>query len=108
MTDRVWILLSTFARREDALGVARQLVEERLAACAQVEEAPITSVYRWEGSVHEDPEFLLRLKTSAGTRSAAMARLEELHPYDVAQVVAVEAEASAAYAAWVRRQCGSP
>ena len=106
MSDRVWILLSTFETRDDALGVARAVVEDGLVACAQVEERPITSVYRWEGAVQEDPEILLRLKTTDAARERAIARLDALHPYDVPQIVCFAADATPAYAAWARAQCG--
>lgn len=108
MTDRVWIVLTTFAARDDAVAAARTLVDEGLVACAQVEERPITSVYRWEGAVHEDPEILLRLKTTDRARERAVARLAAVHPYDEPQLVWFAADATPGYAAWARAQCGDP
>lgn len=66
---------------EDAAGLARQLVEERLAAC--VNQLPCSSVYRWEGRVHEDTEMVLLAKTSDERYADLKARIVELHPYDV-------------------------
>ena len=105
MTDAVWIVLSTFGSEDDALRVARALVEERLVACAQIESRPITSVYRWQGEVHEDAEVLLRVKTTERSRAATVERLDALHPYDVPQVVWFQAFAIAPYAKWARQQC---
>lgn len=108
MNGRIWIVLSTFGSRDDAVAVARTLVDERLVACAQIEERPITSIYRWEGAVHEDPEVLLRLKTVADRREALVTRLAALHPYGEPQVVWFEAGATAGYAEWARTQCDAP
>ena len=59
---------------DGAQAFARRLVEERLAACVNV--LPVTSVYRWEGAVQEDPESLLVIKTS----SAAPPNRAAIHP----------------------------
>lgn len=105
MSDRLWIVLSTFGDVEMATAAARRLVEEGLVACAQVEERPMISVYRWQGRVEQDPEVLLRLKVAPATLEAAVRCLREVHPYDVPQVVWFEAEAESEYAAWAREQC---
>lgn len=61
--------------------IASALVEERLAAC--VNAIACNSTYRWDGSVHEDEEVLLLVKTTADTADRLTARIEQLHPYDV-------------------------
>lgn len=82
--------------------LARRLVEERLAACVSVAEEPVTSFYRWEGSVEETREHVVRVKTRRGCLRAAMRLLREHHPYDCPEVVAVEVRhADPDYAAWV-------
>jgi periplasmic divalent cation tolerance protein len=66
----------------DAAGdVAETLVEERLAAC--VNRYPCTSVYRWDGEVHRDDEVVLLAKTTIDAYDRLVARVEEIHPYDV-------------------------
>jgi periplasmic divalent cation tolerance protein len=66
----------------DAAGdVAETLVEERLAAC--VNRYPCTSVYRWDGEVHRDDEVVLLAKTTDDAYDRLVARVEEIHPYDV-------------------------
>ena len=57
------LVITTVATREQALALARDLVERRLAACAQI--TAIDSVYRWQGAVEHDSEFRLLLKTHA-------------------------------------------
>lgn len=107
MTDTldVLVILSTFSDRDSALGVARQLVDEKLVACAQLVTAPIHSVYSWEGEVRGDDEVLLVLKSTEGRWPALQERLIDLHPYDVPEIVAMPARASQSYGAWLFRMC---
>lgn len=105
-TVEILVVLSTFADEEGAAQVGRQLVEDELVACAQIESAGLRSIYGWQGVVQDEREFLLRLKSAPERRAALMERLAELHPYDVPQIVVATAQASAAYGRWVRVQCG--
>ena len=66
----------------------RTLVEERLAACGQMIPA-VRSVYRWEGTVHDEPEARVGLHTRRSLVPAIVARTAELHPYDVPCVLAL-------------------
>ncbi len=88
----------------DGPRLARALVEERLAACVNL-IVGVTSVYRWEGAVHEDEETTLFIKVSAAKRDAMTARLIELHPYEVPEVLVLDPDVAAsasAYVSWVR------
>ncbi len=81
------------------------LLEERLVACANVVPG-ITSIYRWEGEVHEEAEVLVVLKTRASLVPTLIARVEELHPYDVPEVLALPVLAGYdPYLEWVRNEC---
>ena len=91
--------------REQAEAIAQTLVQERLAACVQLLGSAILSIYRWEGTLQKEPEQLLLIKTTAAAWPALAARLDELHPYDVPEILAIPAEASEAYAAWLAREC---
>jgi periplasmic divalent cation tolerance protein len=89
---------------DTGLRLARDLVEARAAACVQC-LGPMTSVYRWEGAVQVEREWLLLAKTT----EAALARLKVVvvdgHPYDVPEVIAVPVgQALGPYAEWVREQ----
>lgn len=101
--DAVWLVFVT-APPAVATELARRVVDERLVACAQ--RVPgVNSVYRWEGKVCEEVEELLILKTRAGRFEALRARLVELHPYDVPEIVALSArEGLPAYLRWVAEQ----
>lgn len=82
--------------------LAETLVGERLAAC--VNRLPgVLSTYRWQDEVSTDGEELLLIKTSAARFEALKARLLELHPYELPELIALPVERGhAAYLDWVR------
>ena len=92
---------AVFANADEAETIARTLVEERLAACANI-LSPCRSIYRWHGAVEEADEVAALFKTAAARAPALLARLAELHSYEVpAAVVWPIADAPLDYAAWV-------
>jgi periplasmic divalent cation tolerance protein len=92
---------TTLPDRDAAHRLGRRLVEERLAACAQV-VGPVSSVYWWQGEVEAAGEWYCHLKTVASRVEALMARIRELHPYDTPEILAVPvSEADAAYLRWL-------
>jgi periplasmic divalent cation tolerance protein len=92
---------------ERARAMARELVERKFAACAQITE--IESFYRWEGDVRNDREFRLMLKTTHGHYACVEAAVKALHPYDLPAIFSVEvADASDAYRAWVHDGVATP
>jgi periplasmic divalent cation tolerance protein len=95
------LVLTTLGADADAAALARTLVEERLAACVNV-LPPMTSVYRWKGSVEQEREQQLLIKTTAGRVEALAARLRALHPYELPEFIVLDATASVAYGDWVR------
>jgi periplasmic divalent cation tolerance protein len=101
-------ITTTLPTREQALAIARAVVEARLAACAQVDADPLTSVYRWQGAVCEEGEWRLVLKTRQALEPALRERVAGLHPYAVPQWVCQVANVSADYAAWVDAVTGPP
>lgn len=106
--EPVQVVLATAPEAESAARIARVLVEERLAACVNLVPA-VRSIYRWEGSVQEDDEVLLVVKTRAGRAAALADRIRALHPYALPEVLALEAgEGSAAYLDWVREETRGP
>ncbi len=83
-----------------AASIARTLVEEGLAAC--VNRLPVGSTYRWQDRICEEREVLLLIKTGSDRYAALEARLIELHPYDLPEVIAFEASAGLkTYLDWV-------
>ena len=98
------LILCTCPNADSASRIARVLVEERLAAC--VNRVPgLTSVYRWQGEIHEDNEVLLLIKTRRELFELLRARIIELHPYDVPEVIAFDIAAGhAPYLEWLRTE----
>jgi periplasmic divalent cation tolerance protein len=100
----VLLACSTCPDAQTAAAIARTLVEERLAAC--VSQLPgITSTYRWQGEIETAGEVLLLIKTTGERLDALGARLRQLHPYELPELVAVEVRAGLPdYLAWVAAQ----
>lgn len=92
---------TTLPDREAARRLGTRLVEERLAACAQV-LGPVSSVYRWQGEVETATEWYCHLKTTAARVSAMVSRIRELHPYETPEIIALPvAEGDPAYLRWI-------
>ena len=91
-----------------AARIADALVGERLAACVNVLPG-LRSVYRWKGAVEHADETLLLIKTSHDCLPALTARLPELHPRELPELLAVEAVGGLpAYLDWVAAQVDVP
>jgi periplasmic divalent cation tolerance protein len=101
------VILTTLGSSDDAEQFATKLVERRLAACVNI-VGPIRSIYRWQGKVHHDPEYLLLIKTTAERARELEAAFSELHPYDLPERVELGIEAgSAGYLQWLVAQASS-
>lgn len=101
MTPEYVLVLTTLPGDADARGLARTLVEERLAACVNL-LPPMESVFRWEGQVEEDTERQVIMKTSRGRIAALWDRLRELHPYEMPEFVVLPIlDGSDAYLRWL-------
>ncbi|MGH9189950.1 MAG: divalent-cation tolerance protein CutA [Acidimicrobiales bacterium] len=99
-TDVV-VVLTTASSYEEADQISAVLVERRLAACVQV-VGPIESRHRWEGRVAMATEWLCLIKTTVDAYPALEVAINDVHSYDLPQIMAVPVVAgSAAYLAWV-------
>lgn len=100
MPDVVQIMTTTESK-EQGLKLAGALVERRLAACVQVSHE-VTSVYRWEGGITIGDERQLWIKTTTDMVDGVIKTLEELHPYDVPEILVMPVQqGSEAYLQWV-------
>jgi periplasmic divalent cation tolerance protein len=96
-------LVTTFGDKEGALEVARAAIQDRVAACVQV-IGPITSVYRWEGSVDEEEEFLCLMKVPSGALAALVRFVRDRHPYGTPELTALPCSfVEDDYLAWARK-----
>ena len=100
MTDAL-LVFTTLPSADKAAELGKVLVEERLAACANLIPA-VRSIYRWQGKLQDENEVLMLLKTRAENLERLKLRILELHPYEVPEVLAVPVEAGyQAYLEWL-------
>jgi len=92
----------TCGSEEEALKIANALVEAHLAACVNL-IAPIRSIYRWEGKIWDEKEWLLIIKTQKQRFEALEKRVRSLHSYSVPEIISLPiTEGSSAYLNWIR------
>jgi periplasmic divalent cation tolerance protein len=97
-------VLTTAPSAEVADRIGATLVEERLAACANLVPG-VSSVFRWDGKVSREAEVLVLLKTTAARLDDLRRRLVELHPYEVPEMIAFDVrEGHQPYLDWVRAE----
>jgi periplasmic divalent cation tolerance protein len=82
------LVLCTCPDETVAQRIAHALVEERLAACVN-RLSGLRSVYRWQGTLSDEPEVLLIVKTTATRFEALEMRLKALHPYEVPEIIGI-------------------
>jgi periplasmic divalent cation tolerance protein len=87
MTSTVLVYV-TVPDRGEAVRIARAIVTERLAGCANILDG-MTSLYHWNGELQESNEAVLLLKTRQELVKSVTDRVCELHPYDVPSILAI-------------------
>ena len=101
MTDKI-VVLVTCGSAKEARKIARAVVEQRIAACANIATSPVQSVYRWNGRVESAKEFLLIIKTTQARFAKLQAEVKRLHSYDVPEIIALPiARGAANYLTWM-------
>ena len=104
--ERVSVVLVTAPDRETAERLGEAVVHDRLAACVSIVPG-LTSIYRWEGQIHRDPESLLIMKVPTSDFGALRTRIAELHPYDTPEILALEVDdGEPEYLRWVLATTG--
>lgn len=105
MNEEACLVCSTFPEIETARRIARQLVTENLAACANIVPA-VESIYRWQGKIENTQETLVFFKTTAARYAAFQDRLKSLHPYEVPEIICLRiADGLPEYLRWVNAGC---
>lgn len=103
MSERI-VVLMTAGSRDEAEAIAGTLVQELLAACVNIIPGVI-SVYRWEGQIQRDQEWLLVAKSHSDILDQLIQRVTELHSYQVPEVLALPVTGgSPAYLRWLDSQ----
>ena len=94
------LVLVTAGNLTSAKAIATLLITEKLAACVNI--LPITSIYMWQGKINEDPEYQLIIKTDLDKFDRLAAKVSEIHPYEVPEIIALPIENGAdSYLSWL-------
>jgi len=100
VTDKV-VILVTAASRDEGKKIARHLVETRLAACVNISQ-PIESIYRWEGRIAEEGEFLLFIKSTRGLFPEIKTEISKIHSYHTPEIICLPIiDGSRNYLQWI-------
>lgn len=94
------IIYITAGSMDEAKSIGRTLVEERLAACANI--FPITSIFRWKDKIDEESEFGMLIKTRTGKVKDIERRVKQIHSYEVPCIVSFKiGSGSEDYLKWI-------
>ncbi|NOX19655.1 MAG: divalent-cation tolerance protein CutA [Nitrospirae bacterium] len=101
MSDYVLVVVT--APDEDvAAGIAKTVVEERLAGCVNIIKG-VRSIYSWEGRIEDEPEVVMLIKTRQNLYKSLERRIIDLHPYSVPEVICIELkDGSDSYFKWLK------
>src|SRR5262245_65096459 len=105
MADQILLAISTFPDAETASRIAQALVEDKLAACANI-IPNIRSIYRWKEKIETAGEIIVFFKTTQEQQSAFEKKLRALHPYEVPELICFKIDSgSPDYLRWVIDNC---
>ena len=86
----------------------RRLVSDRLCASGH-NFAPICTIYRWQGQVHDKTEGRVALRTRRSLLPQIVERARQEHQYEVPSVVAVPIiDGGPDYLRWILDQTEQP
>ena len=96
------VVLVTCGSEEEALKIAHALVEDHLAACVNL-VSPIRSIYRWEGKIWDEKEWLLAIKTQRQRFNDLEDKIKSFHSYSLPEIIALPIiEGSSPYLRWLK------
>lgn len=108
MDSQPLVVYCTCPDQATAEHIAETVVDERLAACVNLVSG-LTSIYRWQGQIQHDAEWLLIIKTRRTVYSLLQARLCELHPYEIPEIIVLPIQAGLGdYLDWIVDNTGAP
>jgi periplasmic divalent cation tolerance protein len=95
------VVLVTCGSEEEAVKIANALVETHLAACVNL-VSPIRSIYRWEGKIWDEKEWLLIIKTQKERFEALEKKVKSLHSYSIPEIISLPiGDGSSPYLNWL-------
>jgi periplasmic divalent cation tolerance protein len=99
------LVLVTCGSEEEALKIAHSLVEERLAPCVNF-ISPVRSIYRWEGKIWDEKEWILIIKTQKERFGELERKVKSLHSYSVPEIIGLPiVEGASSYLEWLEETC---
>jgi periplasmic divalent cation tolerance protein len=100
------VVFITTSSEDEAVKIARSLVESRLAACVNISK-DIRSIYSWQGNIEDDQEVLMVVKTRSKLFDALSIKVREVHSYDVPEIIALPiVKGSSDYLNWIKEATG--
>ncbi len=101
MQSTYQIILCTCPDKESAENIARQLINDKIAACINILPG-ITSIYTWQGNIETDQEHLLLIKTRKDRFQTVEKSIQTCHPYEIPEIIAIPVENGLAeYLQWI-------
>ena len=98
------IVFVTVSNEDEALKIARYVVEHRLAACTNIVHG-IRSIYRWKEEICDDRELLCIMKTKKTLFKTLRDAIKQIHSYEVAEIIATPlVEGAEDYLRWLDRE----
>lgn len=95
------IIFCTAASEQEAASIGKIVVEEGLAACANI-IPQIRSIYRWKGEIWDERETLIIIKSKESLFEKIRSRIRELHSYEVPEITAIQLDrGDTAYLQWI-------
>ena len=104
---QILLIMTTVPDADVGESIVSELLALKLIACGHVAAAG-TSIFIWEGEMKCEEECAVLAKTSVARGAELAEKLNELHPYDVPEILLIHADASDAYAQWVERAVEGP
>ncbi len=96
------LVLVTTGSQEEGQQIARALVDSGLAACVNIVPG-LRSIYRWQGRIWDEGEFLLLIKTRMSLFERVEGKVKEVHSYEVPEIIAIPiVQGSETYLTWLR------
>lgn len=104
MTPQLILVMTNVSETSTAHKIARQLIEQRLAACVNCLPA-VQSLYRWQGEIEESTEITLLIKTTRISYAEVEATIKMLHPYQLPEIIAVPiVDGLPQYLGWIEQE----
>ncbi len=95
------VVMITASSKDEALKIVRQLLDDRLIACANI-VGPVSSLFWWKGKIDEATEFLVFMKSREELFQTLSERVKKLHSYEVPEIIALPIIAgSPSYLKWL-------